>query len=272
MGELATALLIAVVVIGLFVLLSWRKVTMVYPPNVGLLYRDGRFVRVLEPGRHAMFDPQQRTHIVQVSQAPLPVQLAELTVMSKDQFSFRIGLAPVVEVADPRAFMESQGAVEPARTAAPTQMRVPMPPPVTRGHASLHALAASAALEVAAASTLREIFADPQRIIAALQDRLATAIPGARVTALLLTAMTLPPETRKMFTEVERSRMEGEAALERARSEQASLRALANAARLIKDNPALANLRFLQMVEQTSGPKTIVMGNAVGFNTSEGTS
>jgi regulator of protease activity HflC (stomatin/prohibitin superfamily) len=75
----------------------------------------------------------------------------------------------------------------------------------------------------------------------------------------------LPPEIRKMFTEVERSKMEGEAALERARGEQASLRALANAARLINDNPALANLRFLQMVEHTSGPKTIVMGNAAGL-------
>lgn len=221
-------------------------------------------MRVLEPGRHTAFDPRQRTHVVQTSQAPLPVQLGELTVMSKDQFSFRIAVAPVLEVEDPRIFMESQGTVEPSRLPATARMPVPIPPPVARGHASLHALAASAALEVAASSTLREIFAEPNRIVAALQDRLATAIPGARVTSVLLTGMTLPPEVRKMFTEVERSKIEGEAALERARSEQASLRALANAARLIKDNPALANLRFLQTVEQTSGPKTIVMGNGLG--------
>ena len=52
--------------------------------------------------------------------------------------------------------------------------------------------------------------------------------------------------------------------IERARGEQASLRALANAARLMKDNPALANLRFLQTLEQAPGAKTIVLGgNAV---------
>ncbi len=36
-----------------------------------------------------------------------------------------------------------------------------------------------------------------------------------------------------MFTEVERSKLDAEASLERARGEQASLRALANAARLL---------------------------------------
>jgi regulator of protease activity HflC (stomatin/prohibitin superfamily) len=64
-----------------------------------------------------------------------------------------------------------------------------------------------------------------------------------------------------MRAEVERSKMEAEASLERARGEQASLRALANAARLIKDNPALANLRFLQTLEQIQGAKTIVLGS-----------
>ena len=78
---------------------------------------------------------------------------------------------------------------------------------------------------------------------------------------MLVTSITLPPETRKMFTEVERSKIEAEAALERARGEQASLRALANAARLIQNNPALANLRLLQTMEQTPGAKTFVLGS-----------
>lgn len=64
-----------------------------------------------------------------------------------------------------------------------------------------------------------------------------------------------------MFTEVERSKLEAEASLERARGEQASLRVLSNAARLIKDNPALANLRFLHTLEQAPGAKTIVLGS-----------
>ena len=91
---------------------------------------------------------------------------------------------------------------------------------------------------------------------------MADAIPGADVTKVLLTAINLPPETRKMFTDVERAKMEAQGALERARGEQAALRVLANAARLVSDNPALANLRLLQAIESSKGSTTIILGDA----------
>jgi hypothetical protein len=47
-----------------------------------------------------------------------------------------------------------------------------------------------------------------------------------------------------------RARAEGRAALERARSESAALRNLANGARVLHDNPALMNLRILQAIGQ----------------------
>jgi regulator of protease activity HflC (stomatin/prohibitin superfamily) len=179
--------------------------------------------------------------------------LGEFTVLSRDQFSFRLGLSPVVVVADPRAFAESQPVVE------PTPFSQHMPQVAT--HAALQPLVASAALEAVSSLPLRDLFADPRLVTDAVQARLANAVPGARIDQVLLTSITLPPETRRMFTEVERSKLDAEAALERARGEQASLRALSNAARLIKDNPALASLRFLQTVDQASGAKTIVFGN-----------
>lgn len=252
--------LLLVLILAALVMLAWflraRRVELIYPPSVGLLYRNGRFVRELEPGRYAFFDPLKRVRVIKVSRAPLPTQFPEFTVVSRDQFSFRVGLSPVVEVTDARAFTESQPVAEPRRFDHLL--------PQVASHAALHALTASAALEAVAAHGLRDLFADPQLLPAAVQAKLADAIPGARIDRVLLTSITLPPETRKMFTEVERSKLEAEASLERARGEQASLRALANAARLIKDNPALANLRFLQTLEQAPGAKTIVLGaNAV---------
>jgi regulator of protease activity HflC (stomatin/prohibitin superfamily) len=246
-------LILVTAVIAAALLWRARKVTIVYPPNVGLLYRDGRFVRELGPGRYVRVDPLARTRIVQVSRAPLPVPLAEFTVVSKDQFSFRVGLSPIVEVVDARAFTESQPAVEPSYF---TQFM-----PQVASHTALQTLTASATLEAVASHGLRDLFADPKLLPSSVQAKLADALPGARIPSVLMTAITLPPETRKMFTEVERSRIEAEAALERARGEQAALRALANAARLLKDNPALANLRFLQTLEQAPGPKTIVLGS-----------
>lgn len=68
-----------------------------------------------------------------------------------------------------------------------------------------------------------------------------------------------------MFTEAERARREGLAALERARSEQAALRVLANAARNLAGNPELAQLRLWQTMENAKGAKTFVLGDPPGL-------
>jgi len=91
-----------------------------------------------------------------------------------------------------------------------------------------------------------------------LLDRVAGLVPELSLTAAVLGPVLLPPETRRLFTEVERAKLEARATLEKARGEQASRRSLANAARMLKGNPELMNLRLLQ----TLGGKgtTVVLG------------
>lgn len=77
---------------------------------------------------------------------------------------------------------------------------------------------------------------------------------------MALASVVLPPEMRHPVTEVERARMDGLAALERARGEHAALRSLANAAWMLKDNPDLMNLRLLQAVGAAGKGATIMVG------------
>jgi len=185
----------------------------------------------------------------------LPVTLPEVTVLSKDQFCFRLALSPVLMVVDARRFVASRPAAE------PHALSHFMPAGIS--HAALPPLIASAAIEILGTKTLGEIMADPKLVTEAVQARVAAAIPGTYVTRVLQTAINLPRETRKMFTDVERAKMEAQGTLERARGEQAALRVLTNAARLISDNPALANLRLLQAIESAKGSTTIFLGDAV---------
>jgi regulator of protease activity HflC (stomatin/prohibitin superfamily) len=78
--------------------------------------------------------------------------------------------------------------------------------------------------------------------------------------------LTLPGDLKKLFTQVTKARQEGLAALERARGETAALRNLANAARMVSDNPALMQLRLLQVVGEQSG-NTVVLGMPSGATT-----
>jgi regulator of protease activity HflC (stomatin/prohibitin superfamily) len=68
-----------------------------------------------------------------------------------------------------------------------------------------------------------------------------------------------PGELRRTFAQVVAARKEGLAALERARGETASLRNLANAARMMSANPTLLQLRLLQELGKSAG-NTIVLG------------
>lgn len=68
-----------------------------------------------------------------------------------------------------------------------------------------------------------------------------------------------PGEMKRAFAQVIKAQKEGQAALERARSETAALRSLANAARTMDDNPNLLQLRALQALADSSG-NTLVLG------------
>ena len=68
-----------------------------------------------------------------------------------------------------------------------------------------------------------------------------------------------PGEMKKAFAQVVKAQKEGQAALERARGETAALRNLANAAKMIEDNPNLLQLRALQSLAD-SGGNTLVLG------------
>ena len=66
---------------------------------------------------------------------------------------------------------------------------------------------------------------------------------GLTVHAVEVKDVMLPAELKRAFGDVLKAKQEGQAALERARGESASLRNLANAARVLEGNPALMNLR-----------------------------
>jgi regulator of protease activity HflC (stomatin/prohibitin superfamily) len=63
----------------------------------------------------------------------------------------------------------------------------------------------------------------------------------------------VPATARRAFSQVVKAQKEGQAALERARGETAALRRLANAAKMIEDNPNLLQLRALQSIADSTG-------------------
>lgn len=225
--------------------LAWRhrlrSGVRVLPGQVGLEYRNGQLSRQLGPGLFLRPLAVRDWAITVLPAHPVAGYPHTINVMSADQFAFRLTLAPVVQITDPAGFAETQ-------------------PDATDPAAALSAPLQAAALAEVAALSLDAVLADRAGLVARIHAALAEAVPHLKVVQLWLTDLTMPPELRRMFTETERARREGLAALERARSEQAALRALANAARSLEGNPALAHLRVLHAMESARGAKTFVLG------------
>ena len=248
-------LAVAAAIAGLILLTGFKR-AVVQPGEAGVLYRDGAFVREVGPGAHRWFDLRMRTNLHRVSMLPRALAPVALDVISKDQFAFRIVATPLATVTDARAFHE--GTRQPTAAAGMPAYLAHM---IDR-YERLPATLAATALHVVSQLTLEEFLAQQATALTPAQAAVAEVLPGTRLDALLVTSVTLPPEVRKMFTEVERARREGLAQLERARGEQAALRALANAARNLADNPHLAQLRMLQTMENAKGAKTFVLGRS----------
>ena len=252
---LVILLLAAAVGVVAVYLRAMRKIS-VLPGQVALLARRSGGFETFGPGLHRYFDLSgaRRTLTVRLGAQPLSGQ--QLDVISKDRFSFRVTLVPIIEVEDAQQFAAG----------AHSEMEIPGLPQFAQA-ANLYPdrlapLLAQAVTTTIANASLEEFLDNPAERLADIKGGLADAVPGARLLELALTAVTLPPELRKMFTEVERAKREGLAGLERARAEQASLRALANAARNLADNPHLSQLRMLQVMENARGSKTFVLGPA----------
>ena len=87
---------------------------------------------------------------------------------------------------------------------------------------------------------------------------------GAAVEAVDLRDLSFPGELRRTFAQVAVARQEAVASLERARGEVATLRSLANAARVMEGNSALRELRSLLAVERTGGTVVLTVAGAQG--------
>jgi regulator of protease activity HflC (stomatin/prohibitin superfamily) len=129
--------------------------------------------------------------------------------------------------------------------------------------AHLYSATQTAVRTVVAGVTIEALLTQRVAIGAQLRELIAPQAEGVgvQIHAVDVRDVMLPGELRKAFSESLKARQEGQAALERARGESAALRNLANAARLIEGQPALATLRFLQTLEASNMPQTLVMND-----------
>lgn len=235
-------LLVATVLISI-VVARFHQVLLVHEGQAGLLYHEGKLVDTLAAGRHVRWGKNYRLTLVETRKTLL--QVAGQEVLSADHISVKLSVILTTQIVDPAK--NARAADNPvAHLYSATQ-------------AALRNIVAGVTVE--ALLTQRAALGEPLRtLVAPAAESIGLQLHHAEVRDVML-----PGELRKAFSEVLKVRQEGQAALERARSETAALRNLANAARLLEGQPALATLRFLQTLEASDTSRTLVLNDLTAF-------
>lgn len=205
-----------------------------------LLYRDGRFEEQLEAGRHRR--SRRRRSVVRVLVRPRLLVVPSQEVLTADGLSVKVSLTAAVRTSDPRRWHEA----------------------VEHADGFVYAAMQIALREAVGARTLDELLAArsslPDDVLAGAGA--AVDAVGVVVESLSVRDVMVPAELRRAAADVAVARAQGQAALERARSEVAATRTLANAARMVAEQPALLQLRTLQAVEAGGATVVLTTGSA----------
>lgn len=190
----------------------------------GLLFTNGRFTRVLPPGRHRYRARNARVQILDVRTRTTVVPGQEL--LTADGITLRLSVLAVWSIADPLAYLTGSADTEQA----------------------LYAQVQLAIRDAVASSTFDQVLADRARLSVGLREATVEPLEGLGIdlTSVTVKDLMLPAELRRAATETLLARETGRADLERARAEAAALRVLANTGRLLEEHPALLRLRTIQ--------------------------
>ncbi len=246
-NNLPTVILILSCVLACWLLFRrWLLLVIVYDYQAGLLYRNGRLVRLVPPGSYWLNKVFDKVEVVDLRLTTSTVGAQE--VISQDNVGLKLSIAMRYKIDNAEKALHS------------TQS----------WFNDLYLLVQLACRDLVAATKADELLAKRKEIgeslLLAVQAEAAKF--GIDVQSVEIKDIMFPNEIRKLFGELVRAQKEGQASLERARAEHATLRSLANAARMIEGNPALMNLRVLHSLSATTNSGTapsLVLGVPQGM-------
>lgn len=230
------AVLAAVLFVVAIKVVPIKRVT-VYEYQKGLKYTKGRYAATLNAGQYWIFSTF--SSVVPVDIRPQFVTIQGQDVVSADGVTLKVSIAAEFQVADPNVAINKN----------------------LNFNSSLYLTLQMAVREIVGKEkidTLMENRAGFSSKLTELTSSKATEY-GLKLISADIKDIMFPGEMKKAFAQVVKAQKEGQAALERARGETAALRSLANAARMMDDNPNLLQLRALQALAE-SGGNTLVLG------------
>ncbi|PIQ26688.1 hypothetical protein COW36_00990 [bacterium (Candidatus Blackallbacteria) CG17_big_fil_post_rev_8_21_14_2_50_48_46] len=215
----------------------------VYEYEAGFLYRRGLLTTELAPGRYRLRKGISEIRKLDRRQQNLSIPGQE--ILTQDLIQLKISLVISYLIQDPRKVLQE---IENLRNNLYLHLQILL-------------------RSVVQAEKLETLLENPSPWITHLQEqaRKELAAWGVELCSLSLKDLMLPGDLKRAYAQVFKVQKEAQAQLEKARGEQAALRSLANAARMLEKNPELLNLRLIHTLENSQNSPTLVFQVGSGF-------
>lgn len=229
---------VIVIAAAAFILIKfYTKRIVIFEHERGLKYNKGKFVGILKPGLYRYIS--YFNSISKVDIRPTYIAIPGQEVLSSDGVTLKVSLAANYEITDPNiAINKVQNYAQALYIELQLSLR-----------------------NIIGLQDIDTILEHKEEISKKLMEQTCEKIAalGVKLISVDVKDIMFPGKLKEIFSQVVSARKEGQAALERARGETAALRNLANAAKMLDDNPNLMQLRALQALGETSG-NTLVFG------------
>lgn len=194
-----------------------------------LLFRSGVLVGTLTPGKHVFWKGAGRLLVRAIDRREQTADVAGQEIMTADKVTLRVNLVVTWQVID---------AVKSATVVADAAQ-------------SLYREAQLALRAAVGARTLDQLLADKESIGGEVRSALMTRAGefGVSVRSVGLRDIILPGEMKTILNRVIEAEKQAQADLIRRREETAAARSQANTARLLAENPTLARMKELELLQ-----------------------
>ena len=257
-------LLVFIIAIGIAVLKSIIKKVTIFDYEKGLLYKNGKFEKLLEAGTYWCNDFQTlnsttgtyntsnfatrnyrnksngKTIIKKVDLRPSNITINAQELLSLDNISLKVTIVARYEIIDPfKALNKVQNYYE-----------------------DLYLQTQIALREIVGSSKIDQLLENRAEINTKLSELILPKAEeiGLKVHFVSIKDIIFPGELKQVFAQVVKAQKEGLALLEKARGETAAIRNLVNASKVLDENPSLIYLRMLQALGESKG-NTLVLGS-----------
>lgn len=209
-----------------------KKHITIYEYERGLLYREGKFDTLLEPGRYVWWR-WERVDVTPVSTRQMSEVVSGQAILTSDRIEVRVSLVAQYRIADPVLAMNS----------------------VASYSDQLYQDLQLVLRDLVAARDLAALLDDRSEIATALMDGVKeqALTYGVELMRVGIRDIVLPGVVRNVFLKEVEADLEGRAELVKARHEVAAARSRANTARILAENPNIQRMQELEALVKIAG-------------------